>query len=142
MTFVFDPSAPEVHSDPFPLYKVLRNEHPAYFSEPGNCWVLSRYADITAAVLDTKTFSSAEGNIIDDSPLRAGCRSTGSSRKAHPIPPTTKRFGFSPSQSALADRLEAALRRIKARPHSPPPSAAGAATPGPRSRHGSIRRAG
>lgn len=72
MTFVFDPYAPEVHADPFPLYRILRDEHPAYFSEPGNCWVLSRYADITTAVLDTETFSSAKGNIIDDSPLRAG----------------------------------------------------------------------
>jgi len=72
MTFVFDPYAPEVNSNPFPLYKILRDEHPAYFSEPGNCWVLSRYGDITAAVLDTETFSSAQGNIIDDSPQRAG----------------------------------------------------------------------
>lgn len=72
MSFVFDPYAPEVHRDPFPLYKTLRDEYPAYFSGPGNCWVLSRYADITAACLDTKTFSSAQGNIIDDSPARAG----------------------------------------------------------------------
>jgi hypothetical protein len=72
MTFVFDPYAPEVHRNPFPLYKILRDEHPAYFSEPGNCWVLSRYADITQACLDTRTYSSAQGNIIDDSPARAG----------------------------------------------------------------------
>ena len=72
MSFVFDPYAPEVHRDPFPLYHILRNEHPAYFSERGNCWVLSRYADITAACLDTETYSSAQGNIIDDSPARAG----------------------------------------------------------------------
>ena len=72
MTFVFDPYAPEVHRDPFPLYKILRDQHPTYFSEPGNCWVLSRYADITKACLDTQTYSSAQGNIIDDSPARAG----------------------------------------------------------------------
>lgn len=72
MTFVFDPFSPEVHRDPFPLYRILRDEHPAYFSKAGNCWVLSRYADITAACLDTDTYSSAQGNIIDDSPARAG----------------------------------------------------------------------
>lgn len=72
MSFVFDPYAPQIHENPFPLYKILRSEYPAYFSEAGNCWVLSRYADITAAVLDTDTYSSAKGNIIDDSPLRAG----------------------------------------------------------------------
>ena len=70
--FVFDPYAPEVHRDPFPLYQRLRDDYPAYFSEPGNCWVLSRYADIAAACLDTETYSSAQGNIIDDSPARAG----------------------------------------------------------------------
>jgi hypothetical protein len=72
LTFVFDPFAPEVHRDPFPSYRILRDEHPAYFSEPANCWILSRYDDVVASVLDTKTFSSAQGNIIDDSPLRAG----------------------------------------------------------------------
>ena len=72
MSFVFDPFAPEVHRDPFPLYRVLRDDYPLYFSEPGNCWVLSRYADVASVALDTKTFSSAQGNIIDDSPKRAG----------------------------------------------------------------------
>jgi len=72
MRFIFDPYAPEVHKNPFPLYRILRDEHPAYFSERGNCWVLSRYTDITRACLDTQTYSSAQGNIIDDSPARAG----------------------------------------------------------------------
>lgn len=72
MTFVFDPYAPEVHRNPFPLYATLRDQHPAYYSEPGSCWVLSRYADIVSAALDTETFSSAKGNIIDDSPARYG----------------------------------------------------------------------
>ena len=72
MSFTFDPYAPEVHRDPFPLYRILRDEYPLYFSEPGNCWVLSRYADVATVALDTQTFSSAQGNIIDDSPKRAG----------------------------------------------------------------------
>lgn len=71
-SIVFDPYAPEVHRDPFPLYRRLRDEDPVHYSEPGGFWVLSRYADIVAAVLDTGTYSSAKGNIIDDSPLRAG----------------------------------------------------------------------
>jgi len=72
MSFVFDPYAAEVHRNPFPFYETLRDVYPAYFSESGGCWVLSRYADITAAALDTATYSSARGNIIDDSPQRAG----------------------------------------------------------------------
>ena len=72
MTFSFDPFAPEVHRDPFPFYKVLRDRHPAYYSEAGACWVLSRYRDVARTVLDTETYSSARGNIIDDSPRRYG----------------------------------------------------------------------
>jgi cytochrome P450 len=72
VSFVFDPYAPEIHRNPYPSYQILRDEYPAYFSEPGNCWVLSRYSDIVAAALDTPTYSSSGGNIIDDSPLRAG----------------------------------------------------------------------
>lgn len=70
--FTFDPYSPAIHRDPFPLYKILRDEHPAYYSEAGGCWVLSRYHDVVAAVLDYETFSSAKGNIIDDSPARYG----------------------------------------------------------------------
>ena len=61
MTFVFDPYAPEVHRDPFPLYKILRDDYPAYFSERGNCWVLSRYDDVRA-VLSDKRSSADERN--------------------------------------------------------------------------------
>ena len=72
MAFNFDPFAPEIHRDPFPIYKHLRDEEPLCYSEAGGCWALSRYADIAAAALDTQTYSSAQGNIVDDSPLRAG----------------------------------------------------------------------
>lgn len=35
-------------------------------------WILSRYADIFAALKDWKTFSSAKGNLMDELPERAG----------------------------------------------------------------------
>jgi cytochrome P450 len=72
MTFRFDPYAPEIDADPFPAYRVLREEHPCFWSEEAGMWVLSRYADIVAALADWKTYSSASGNLMTELPGRAG----------------------------------------------------------------------
>lgn len=70
--FVFDPYSRAVDIDPYPLYKTLRDEHPCYWSEPGDCWVISRYDDIYSSVRNWEVFSSAKGNMLDDIPERAG----------------------------------------------------------------------
>ena len=70
--FRFDPYSPAVAADPFPLYKTLRDEHPCYWSEDARMWVLSRYADILAVLKDWRTYSSAQGNMMDELPNRAG----------------------------------------------------------------------
>ncbi len=70
--FAFDPYSPAVDADPFPLYTVLRDEHPCFYSEEAQMWVLSRYADVLAAGLDWKTYSSAKGNLMTELPNRAG----------------------------------------------------------------------
>jgi cytochrome P450 len=69
--FEFDPFDPQYFSDPFPHYKVLRDEHPVYRREVENhrvwphYWMLSRADDVDKALSDWKTFSSAEGTLID-----------------------------------------------------------------------------
>lgn len=70
--FVFDPYSREVDIDPYPLYKTLRDDFPCYWSEPGDCWVLTRYEDIYNAGRNWEVFSSAKGNMLDDIPERAG----------------------------------------------------------------------
>jgi len=70
--FRFDPYSPAVDSDPFPLYRILRDEHPCFWSEDASMWVLSRHADISAALANWRTFSSAHGNLMDELPNRAG----------------------------------------------------------------------
>ncbi|HEY0834581.1 MAG TPA: cytochrome P450 [Azospirillum sp.] len=70
--FRFDPYAPAVDADPFPFYKTLRDEHPCFWSEEANMWVLSRYDDIVTALNDWETYSSAKGNLMDELPNRAG----------------------------------------------------------------------
>jgi cytochrome P450 len=68
----FDLYSPAIDADPFPYYEVLRERHPCYWSESGNLWILSRYDDIVQAARDWETFSSSQGNMIDELPGRAG----------------------------------------------------------------------
>lgn len=70
--FTFDPYSSAVDADPFPFYKTLRDEHPCFWSAEANMWILSRYADISNALSDWQTYSSANGNLMDELPNRAG----------------------------------------------------------------------
>ena len=70
--FQFNPYSPAVDADPFPFYKRLRDEYPAFWSAEANMWVLSRHADIMTALNDWETYSSANGNLMDEFPGRAG----------------------------------------------------------------------
>jgi cytochrome P450 len=69
---VFDLYAREIDSDPFPYYQTLREQYPCYWSESARLWILSRYDDIFRAAQDWETFSSSQGNLIDELPGRSG----------------------------------------------------------------------
>jgi len=70
--FRFDPYSPATDADPFPYYRILRDEHPCYWSREAEMWVLSRYDDILRALNDWTTYSSAKGNLMTELPNRAG----------------------------------------------------------------------
>lgn len=72
MMEAFDLYSPEIDADPFPYYEILRERYPCYWSESGKLWILSRYDDIVQAARDWETFSSSQGNMIDELPGRAG----------------------------------------------------------------------
>lgn len=69
--FEFDPFDPAYWADPFPYYAEMRRTVPAYRRDIENhrkwphYWMLSRAEDVNAAAADWKTFSSAEGTLID-----------------------------------------------------------------------------
>ena len=52
LTHSSDPSAPADPSDPYPRYAERRRRSPVYWSERSRAWVLSRYADVGAALRD------------------------------------------------------------------------------------------
>ncbi|APR84837.1 putative cytochrome P450 hydroxylase [Minicystis rosea] len=49
--------SPEFARDPYPLYRVMRDDHPLFFHEPTKSYVLSRYEDVERAFKDP-AFSS------------------------------------------------------------------------------------
>ncbi len=66
----YDPFATDFYtSDPFGVYRWMRDESPVYRSEKWGWYALTRFDDVRAAVLDPDTFRSFEGMDIDDSAL-------------------------------------------------------------------------
>ncbi|MSO86894.1 MAG: cytochrome P450 [Acidimicrobiia bacterium] len=57
----FIPCSGESWRSPWAMYAGLRDGDPVHHAEELDYWVLSRFADVFAAVRDTRTFSSAEG---------------------------------------------------------------------------------
>jgi cytochrome P450 len=62
----YDPFSYEIHADPYPIYRRLRDEAPAYHDEAHGFWALSRYADVREALLDHETFCSGRGFLLED----------------------------------------------------------------------------
>jgi cytochrome P450 len=99
--------------DPFPMYRWLREHDPVHFVEAGGYWVLSRFADVAAAAIDTQLFSSARGLTFTDDEREL----VGLDREATPIvmmdPPEHTEFrrllarGFTPKRVV---ELEPAIR--------------------------------
>ena len=59
--------------DPYPTYRWMRDEDPVHHSRSEDIWVLTRYADCSAAFRDWRTWSSERrGNLINDIPERVG----------------------------------------------------------------------
>ncbi|QZT62534.1 cytochrome P450 [Mycolicibacterium austroafricanum] len=61
----YDPWHVEIDLDPYPTYRRLRDEQPVYYNERHDFWGLSRYADVDAALKDTRRLSSAKGDILE-----------------------------------------------------------------------------
>jgi cytochrome P450 len=63
----FDPYDPSLIDDPYPTYRQLRDDAPAYYGAARNFWALSRFADVKAALGDHETFCSSQGLIVMES---------------------------------------------------------------------------
>jgi cytochrome P450 len=57
----YDPFSYEIHDNPYPTYRSLRQSCPVYYNPRRGFWALSRYADVRDALRNWRTFSSAHG---------------------------------------------------------------------------------
>src|ERR1700738_2551151 len=60
----FDPYDVELNADPYPMFRRLREEGPLYYNEQHDFYAVSRFDDVSAALVDHETFSSAGGEIL------------------------------------------------------------------------------
>jgi len=61
---LFDPYDPATQDDPFPVFEVLRREHPCYRDPDGRFFAISRYDDVRDALRDHETYSNSGGIIL------------------------------------------------------------------------------
>lgn len=61
----WDPYHPDIWKDPYPTFRRLREEAPLYFNEEHGFYALSRFDDVRSGLLDSATFSSARGTILE-----------------------------------------------------------------------------
>jgi cytochrome P450 len=65
MAPIYSPFDPVVQGDPYPVYAALRAQQPVFRNERDDFWALSRYADVDAALRDSRRFSSVNGLRIE-----------------------------------------------------------------------------
>ncbi|WP_237570080.1 cytochrome P450 [Mycolicibacterium lacusdiani] len=76
----YDPFSPECLDDPYPYYAWLRDEHPLYYVEDYDMWVVSRFQDVYDMLGDPELpFEAREGTV----PTRAEMLA----RNDGPVPP-------------------------------------------------------
>jgi cytochrome P450 len=61
----YDPYDVDIDADPYPVFRRLREEAPLYYNEAHDFYALSRFADVERGYLDSKTFISGRGGIIE-----------------------------------------------------------------------------
>ena len=61
----YDPYDFGIDTDPYPVWRRLRDEQPLYFNEKYEFWALSRFDDVDRALVDWRNYSSAKGTLLE-----------------------------------------------------------------------------
>jgi len=61
----YDPFDFEIDTDPYPIWKRLRDERPLYYNERYEFYALSRFEDVERALVEWRTYSSARGTVLE-----------------------------------------------------------------------------
>jgi cytochrome P450 len=109
----YNPYAYEVHEDPYPVYRRLRDEAPLYRNHEIGFAALSRHADVLAAIRDTERYSNANGVSLEPSASHPGAQGVMSFLAMDPPRHTRMRAlvssGFTPRR---VSNLEPRIREL------------------------------
>jgi cytochrome P450 len=61
----YDPYDFEIDTDPYPVWKRLRDEQPLYYNDRYDFFALSRFDDVDHCSLDWETYVSSKGTILE-----------------------------------------------------------------------------
>jgi cytochrome P450 len=61
----YDPYDFDIDSDPYPVWKRLRDERPLYYNEQYDFYTLSRFDDVEQCLMDWKTYISGRGTVLE-----------------------------------------------------------------------------
>ncbi len=61
----WDPFDVDIDTDPYDIWRRMRDEAPLYRNDKHDFWALTRFADVEAAHKDPATFSSAHGTVLE-----------------------------------------------------------------------------
>jgi cytochrome P450 len=61
----YDPYDFEIDSDPYPVWKRLRDERPLYYNEKYDFYALSRFDDVERCSLDWESYISSKGTLLE-----------------------------------------------------------------------------
>src|SRR3984957_7135364 len=61
----YDPYDFEIDTDPYPVWKRLRDEAPLYYNETHDFYALSRFDDVKGCSTDWSTYISGKGSVLE-----------------------------------------------------------------------------
>ncbi len=61
----YDPYNFEIDTDPYPVWRRLREEQPLYYNEQYDFFALSRFDDVEQALIDWDTYQSGKGSVLE-----------------------------------------------------------------------------
>lgn len=61
----YDPYDVDIHQDPYPTYRRLREEAPLYYNERHDFFAVSRFDDVERGLVDRETYISSRGAILE-----------------------------------------------------------------------------
>ncbi len=115
----YDPYDFEIDTDPYPVWKRLRDERPLYYNERYDFYALSRFDDVDRCSLDWETYISSKGTLLEL--IKSGMETApglhhlrGSPGPQHPSPPAVP--GFHPAQHQRPRAEDPRVLRPQPRP--------------------------